>query len=271
MRDYKARSPTKLKTRRRSPSEPIKHRLRSKSPSQNKIIKLKRKASDSASGDDEDFNTKIQRSRLKSVTANVAPVKMLKKSRSRSRSPLTSAATKKQRHSRESDGVLDARELINRKRAMSSVNEPVTREKNELGVAKTTISGGKMVRIRDRESSKENCRTEEEGNVMTLDDDWPENGTDIDCKPMIKINKNGTSSKIVIRSDSKRNVVVPPTTSPKSTSPSNRRVDLRGLKRTVYIDEDTTEKDENVGGDNGPVETLIVDVSMSKNRNNYSV
>ena len=203
----------------------------------------------------------------KSVTANAGSLKLSKRSRSRSRSPLTSAAGKRLRRTRESGCVLDARELINRKRAMSIVNEPVTKEKNELGVAKTTISGGKVVRIRDRESSKENGRTEDADCVTAVDDVWPENGDLIDENRTLTIKncENGASSKLIInRNDGKRSVIAQSSMSANSSSSSNsRRVDLRGIKRTVYIDEEgATKRDEDEDDGDVHITSAVVDVSM---------
>jgi hypothetical protein len=89
VRDYKNRSPSKLKIRRHSPSPTAKSRSRSKSPSQSKIIKLKRRVSGCASGDEaeEDFNTKIQRSRLNQPQLAVVPPKFYRRSHALVRDP----------------------------------------------------------------------------------------------------------------------------------------------------------------------------------------
>jgi hypothetical protein len=143
------------------------------------------------------------------------------------------------------------------------VNEPVTKEKKELGAGKTTIGGGKIVRIRDRDSSKENCRIEDEDGVTTVDEDWPENG-DLTEKNRTKANSN---KLMISRSDGKRSVVVHSSTSAKSSSPpSNRLVDLRGLKRTVYVDDEdeTGPEDGEIDDDVQQVENTSSHVEVSR-------
>lgn len=278
IRDRNIGSPTKSKSRKHSPSSRSRSRSRSFSPTKGVMSRCRISDSKSSSKDKvgEDFNTKIQRSRLKSAALNSGSNLIKVTSRSRSRSPLRSTTDKQLNTREKSPTVMDARELINRKRAMSQaiehsstykeerilsrrllstkvsvdMNADVTviddlpvKQNSDLGTAKTTVSGGKIIRLRGRDKSKENFIVKNVGDDDTKDRDcWIESGSGDSATNTVKTtrrnvdNNNKYGRFVVSKSDGKRNVIVQPTA--KSPPPGNKKIDLRGIKRTVYVDDD---------------------------------
>lgn len=218
--------------------------------------------------------------------------------KSKSRSPTSIASSKLIKIRETSPSVVDARELINRKRAMVLASEQLLNSKEQKLLTKrsrriaeiekeddnesvenvkttimnTNISGGsKIIHIKGRDRSKENVNM-----VNSIDDDdyynidVEENYNSFENNDKLKNKyerKNTVENKygrfIVSKRDGKRSVTVHSNleksyeNSLSSTTNRNDTVDLREIRRTVYMEDKKSENITNLDLDDGDVDRNV--------------